>query len=45
MVAGKLAIPELLPEGGAVPIALDAGMDVTAEARVFTTDTLRGYLG
>ena len=44
MVKGLVAIPELVPGAGAV-VETIGGMTVFAEERVFTTDTLRGYLG
>lgn len=43
LVAGTVAVPELLRDGGAV--AATSGLEVFAEPRVFTTDSLRGYLG
>lgn len=44
MVRGLVAIPELLPDAGAVPLAV-AGMEVSAEPRVFTSCSLKGYVG
>lgn len=44
LVAGKQAIPELLPDAGA-PATLVSGAEAFAEPRVFTTDSLTGYLG
>lgn len=44
LVKGRTAIPELLPDGGAVP-PVTSGMDVTAAHRVFDECSLRGYVG
>lgn len=44
LVKGLTAIPELLPDGGAVP-PLTSGMDVSAAPRVFDACSLRGYVG
>lgn len=40
LVKGLQAIPELAPV-----LPVEGGMDVTAEPRVFTSCTLRGYVG
>ena len=44
MVKGLVAIPELLPGGGAIPDVIGA-MDVDAAPRVFDTCSLREYVG
>lgn len=44
LVKGLVAIPELLPGGGAVP-ELISGITVDAADRVFTACNLRGYVG
>lgn len=44
LVKGAVGIPELLPDGGAVPPVI-GGMDVHAEERVFTACSLRGFVG
>lgn len=44
LVKGLVAIPELLPDGGAVPEPI-SGMTVDAADRVFTACSLRGFVG
>lgn len=44
LVKGLVAVPELLPDGGAVPEPI-SGMTVDAADRVFTACSLRGYVG
>lgn len=44
LVKGLVAIPELLPGGGAVPEPT-SGLTVDAQERVFTAGNLRGYVG
>ncbi len=44
LVKGLVAIPELLPDGGAVPEPI-SGITVDAEPRVFDTCSLRSYVG
>lgn len=43
MVKGLVAVPELLPEAGAVPVA--GGAEAFAAERVFDACSLSGYVG
>lgn len=44
LVKGLVAIPELLPDGGAVPEPI-SGITIDAADRVFTACSLRGFVG